>query len=180
MNLTKTIISDLVRVVNILFVVFMLFPIPSSLQKLNINSCIDFVPSTYTIRVACGSATLTDIYTMVNGPLWQITKLGDVLIKESANGDWLLKANLEIRTGSSFTIDSTDTKWLKIYSDGTTAYNIKIYGNMKIDSVKITSWNPITNDYPSVEDSKPRAYITVYKETTGTTDIFNSELGYLG
>jgi mannuronan 5-epimerase len=51
---------------------------------------------------------------------------------------------------------------------------------MKIDSVKITSWNPVKNDYPSEEDSKPRAYISVENEATGTTDIFDSELGYLG
>ena len=91
-----------------------------------------------------------------------------------------MKANLEIGNGSSFTIDSTDTKWLKIYSNDTTAYNIKIYGSMKIDSAKITSWNPVKNNYPS-EDFKPRkAYILVEEEATGTTDIFNSELGYLG
>ena len=66
MNQTKIIITVLVRVVNIIFVVFMLFPLPSSFQNSNLNLCVDFVPSTYTIRVACESATLTDIYTMVN------------------------------------------------------------------------------------------------------------------
>ena len=61
---------------------------------------------------------------------------------------------------------------------------------MKIDSVKITSWNPNTNNYTSSIDSQrdgedvqigtPRPYIVVDSEATGTTDITNSEIAYLG
>ena len=67
-------------------------------------------------------------------------------------------------------------------------------GSLKIDSVKITSWNPESNDYvkfkfdvlPDREhqhtgiDAVPRPYIRVEEEATGTTNITNSEIAYLG
>ena len=32
-------------------------------------------------------------------------------------------------------------------SDGNTPNRIAVYGSLKVDSVKITSWNPEINDY---------------------------------
>jgi poly(beta-D-mannuronate) C5 epimerase len=105
----------------------------------------------------------------------------DLLEKES-DGIWLLKANLVIGRNSSFTINSTDTSWLKVYSDGKQAYSIKIYGNMRTNSVKISSWDSEDNSYAEIDSSglPPRAFITVKKEGQGTTNITNSELAYLG
>ena len=64
---------------------------------------------------------------------------------------------------------------------------------MKIDSVKITSWDLSTNDYAITEGKRilkgneyevqlgsPRPFISVKGEATGTTDITNSEISYLG
>ena len=52
------------------------------------------------------------------------------------------------KKGSTLTIDSKDTTWLKIIADEKTlAYVIHIKGSLKIDSVKVTSWNPQTNNY---------------------------------
>ena len=75
----------------------------------------------------------------------------------------------------------------------TDAYPIQVFGSLKVDSVKITSWNPKTNDYALTPDSErhgtkgtkihvgtPRPYIRVQKGATGTTDITNSEIAYLG
>jgi mannuronan 5-epimerase len=63
---------------------------------------------------------------------------------------------------------------MKIAADGQTAYPILISGSLKIDSVKVTSWNPNTNNYTTSEDSDrngedtkigtPRPYITVEEE----------------
>jgi len=79
---------------------------------------------------------------------------------------------------------------MKIAADGQTAYPILISGSLKIDSVKVTSWNPNTNNYTTSEDSDrngedtkigtPRPHITVEEEATGTTGITNSEIAYLG
>jgi mannuronan 5-epimerase len=122
----------------------------------------------------CGSVTLTQIYTQL--------KDESVLKKEghTKNGVWLLNAKLLIAKNSKITIDSNDTSWLKIVSDGRRANNILVYGSMKINSVKVTSWNPNTNNYDTNLGPKPRAFVRIMKEATGTTDITNSELAYLG
>jgi hypothetical protein len=56
------------------------------------------------------------------------------------------------------------------------------YIREKIDSMKVTSWNPKTNDYATSNGTRdlsdnrivhgaPRPYIRVEEEATGTTDI---------
>jgi len=166
--------------------------------------CINYNPSTRTITVSCSSPTsLTDID----------NKLKDttVLAKQSPNGIWYLRASLIIAKGATFNIDSTDTRWLKISSEqsiagtsrhtSTLPYNIDVHGSLKINSVKITSWNPTTNNYAITNGSReavptgtkgattngyiihfgaPRAFIKIEHDATGTTDIANSEIAYLG
>jgi len=159
------------------------------------GDCINYTPSTRTITVSCNSARLTDID----------NKLHDtsILAKQStAAGVWFLNANLVIAKGATFHIDSTDTKWLKISSKitgsgagaGVTkiapAYWIDVHGSLKINSVKITSWDPTTNYYAITNGSRtgsgvfilgtPRPSIVVENNATGTTDITNSEIAYLG
>jgi parallel beta-helix repeat protein len=112
-----------------------------------------------------------------------------------------------VAKGASFSIDSTDTKWLKISSERTTnaaspiPYNIDVHGSLKIDSVKVTSWDPTTHNYAITNGSReavppgtkgatangyiihfgaPRPFIKVEHDATGTTDITNSEIAYLG
>ena len=95
-----------------------------------------------------------------------------------------------MKKGATLYINSTDTSWLKLNADGKTAYPILVSGSLKIDSVKVTSWNPNTNDYALSDDSDrdgrdvqigtPRPYIRIEAEATGTTDIANSEIAYLG
>jgi mannuronan 5-epimerase len=102
-----------------------------------------------------------------------------------------LNAGIEVAPNAILYINSTDTSWLKMAAeDGQTAHLIHVLGSLKIDSVKLTSWNPNTNDYATTDDSArdgkdvtvgaPRPYIVVEEEATGTTDITNSEIAYLG
>ncbi|MGH9985938.1 MAG: NosD domain-containing protein, partial [Nitrososphaeraceae archaeon] len=104
---------------------------------------------------------------------------------------WVLDAGITIAENATLHINSTDTSWLKIVADGgETAYPVTVYGSLKIDSVKVTSWNPNSNNYTTSEDSDrngedvsigtPRPYIVVAEDSTGTTDITNSEIAYLG
>ncbi len=80
-------------------------------------------------------------------------------------------------------------------NNGNNPNGIHVRGSLTIDSVKITSWDPEKNDVigfaygkrPGEEHTKSdydtaerRAFIRVSKEATGTTNITNSELGYLG
>ena len=163
----------------------------ASVRVLSAGGCINYNPSTRTIIVSCTSARFTDID----------NKLHDstILAKQSPAGIWFLNANLVITKGATFHIDSTDTKWLKISSKVTrgagvtkiaAAYIIDVFGSLKIDSVKITSWDPTTNYYAITNGSRtetdafilgaPRPSIVVDNNATGTTDITNSEIAYLG
>jgi parallel beta-helix repeat protein len=79
--------------------------------------------------------------------------------------------------------------------NGDNPNGIHVHGSLKIDSVKITSWDPEKKDVirfdfgkrPGEEHTKsdydtaePRAFIRVSKDATGTTNITNSEIAYLG
>jgi parallel beta-helix repeat protein len=101
---------------------------------------------------------------------------------------------LKISQGATFYINPTDTAWLKIISDGTSAYKVDVHGSLKVDSVKITSWDPETNYYAVTNGTRipngsggyevhvgaSRPFIRIEKDATGTTDITNSEIAYLG
>ncbi|MPZ06088.1 MAG: hypothetical protein GEU26_06660 [Nitrososphaeraceae archaeon] len=162
------------------------------------TSCISYNLEENMIIITCQSANLSDIHNI----------LGDqnVLLKEdnvdvnvdtiSGNIDgvgdnvWQLNAGITIAQNATLYINSTDTSWLKILADGETAHPILVSGSLKIDSVRVTSWNPNTNNYTTSQDSDrngqsvsigtPRPYIVVEDDATGTTDITNSELAYLG
>lgn len=149
------------------------------------SSCITFDSIERIITIACKHANLTDIYNTLNDP--------NILHKETVPQDgrvWLLNASIVVANDAILYINSTDTSWLKVVADGKSAYIIHILGSLKIDSVKLTSWNPNTNNYATTEDSDrngrdvkvgtPRPYIVVEKKATGTTDITNSEIAYLG
>ena len=149
------------------------------------SSCITFDSIERIITIACKHANLTDIYNALKDP--------NILHKETVPQDgrvWLLNASIVVANDAILYINSTDTSWLKVVADGKTAYIIHILGSLKIDSMKLTSWNPNTNNYATTEDSDrkgrdvkvgtPRPYIVVEKEATGTTDITNSEIAYLG
>jgi hypothetical protein len=139
------------------------------------------------ITVNCKSANLTDINNQLNDP--------DVLHKETSTSDdaiWLLNTGIVVAEDAILYIDSTDTSWLKIVSDGETTYAIHVLGGLKIDSAKISSWNLETNDYEKFEvekedgakgadyAKKPRPFITVDEKSTRSTEITNSEIAYLG
>jgi mannuronan 5-epimerase len=163
------------------------------------NNCIKYNNVKRLIVVSCKFATLTDVYNQVTNRY---------ILYKQPQGVWLLNANITIQKGSTLTIDPKDTTWLKIIADGKTlAYVIHVKGSLKIDSVKVTSWNPQTNNYAMSYGSRetgspltracghscsiaikdtlthhgaPRPFIKVEPHATGTTNITNSYLGYLG
>jgi|SRR5437867_2954438 len=79
--------------------------------------------------------------------------------------------------------------------NGDNPNGIHVHGSLKIDSVKITSWDLEKNDVIKLalgkrageehtksdyDTAEPRAFIRISKQATGTTDITNSEVAYLG
>lgn len=138
------------------------------------SACITYNSSSRTITISCTTAThLTTVNSVINNP--------NVLKKEST-GVWLLSANIYVAKGGNFVIDTSDGTWLKIRSDGATAYGLKNSGTLTINTLKVTSWNTGTNNYASAGTSGqiPRAYIVALSTASGKTNILNSELAYLG
>ena len=113
------------------------------------------------------------------------------------DGVWLLNAGIVIEQGASLYINSTDTSWLKIVAPRDTettvtgededgeenhiakANGIEVLGSLKIDSIKMTSWDVSTNSYAlnegkrnlkgteyEVQLGSPRPFISVEGEAT--------------
>jgi len=156
----------------------------SSLSSSDATSeCVTFDSEERMITINCRTINLTQIDSQIKNP--------DVIRKDTnVDKGWVLNAGITIAENAILYINSSDTSWLKILADEETAYPIYVSGSLKIDSVRISSWNPNTNNYTSSLDSHrngedvqlgtPRPYIVVNDDATGTTDITNSELTSLG
>jgi len=187
-------------------IILIFFPIlvvfsSSSTEVSDSSTCITLDTDVNIITITCQDLSLTDINNEIKNP--------DVLHKESTDGVWLLNAGIVIEQGASLYLNSTDIRWLKIVAPQDTmiaedengeednhiakANGIEVLGSLKIDSIKMTSWDPSSNNYAvnegkrnlrgtqyEVELGSPRPFISVEGEATGTTDITNSEIAYLG
>ena len=134
---------------------------------------------------------------MVSGYLMQelLSNMMQSCIIDEGDTKWLKM--LAGETSSSYSSDSgsshDDTNDDSEAGDSS-VHAIRVHGSLDIDSVKITSWDPALNGYimfksdilPGREyehtgiDAIPRPYIRVEDDTTGTTNITNSEIAYLG
>lgn len=133
------------------------------------SGCVTYDSSTRSLTVKCDSLTLTEIANSLE------SSNSNILMLESEKV-WRLNADLVIENGASLTITPQDTTWLKLM----TPYGIIAYGNVVIDSVKITSWDSATNSYATTDGERPRSFITIWEGGTGQMNITNSELAYLG
>ena len=152
---------------------FSSFPVTNAEQ----SSCVKYKPQHRLIEVTCKKANLSYIENELTA-----NKNKGLLSKDSEKGVWMLNANLTISNSSAFYINSSDTSWLKIISDGKTAYSINVFGSLSINSVKITSWNPATDNYlvNKRDETVPRPFIKVEAKATGHTNIVDSEIAYMG
>src|SRR4051812_38697599 len=89
------------------------------------------------------------------------------ILQKDSNNVWTLNANIKVNPHANLTINNKDASWIKITNNKKTNQpnSISILGGVKIDGVKITSWNPISNDV--IQQNKngtiPRAYINIMK-----------------
>lgn len=123
--------------------------------------------STPTITLVCGRATLSEI----RDALDEMN-----LLVEQSDRVWILSADLVIEEDASIAITSDDTSWLKIESP----HGLVSYGNVLIDSVKITSWDSVINSYAETDGQQPRSFLIVPEDAPGQMNITNSEIAYLG
>ena len=149
----------------------------------SLASCISYDPEDNMITITCQSANLSDIHNILEDRN-VLSKEDDVdTISDTTDGDsdivWQLNAGITVAQNAILYINSTDASWLKILADGETAHPILVSGSLKIDSAKVTSRNPNTNNYTTSQDSDrngqsvnigtPRPYIVVEDDATGTT-----------
>jgi mannuronan 5-epimerase len=134
--------------------------------------CIDYDEEENTITVNC-STTFQDVVQTVDD--------SDIL-ENLGNGEYILKANLEVADGITFEMtssngdDGNNLQYLKLAG----ANGIIVYGQILIDGVKITSWDVIDDDVieQTINGTIPRGFIQ-FAGSEGS-QILNSEFGYLG
>ena len=122
----------------------------------------------------------------------------NVLKKESTDGIWFLNSSLVVMKNATLTINPNDAKWLKISSEGTsfgvrkllaadqgsnepTSYAIQVFGSLDIRGVKVTSWDPGTNNYTKqrLDGAIPRPFIAI-EDGSDSSHIADSEIAYMG
>src|SRR5215211_4137863 len=134
------------------------------------GACIDYDQSENTITINC-NASFLDVVQTINDP--------DIL-ENLGDGEYILKANLEVADDVTFEMnsngDSGGLQYLKVAGEN----GIIVQGKILIDGVKITSWDASSNDIvqQNSDSSIRRAYIQ-FDESEGS-QIINSEFGYLG
>src|SRR5215218_5159179 len=124
-----------------------------------------------TITITC-NASFLDVVQAINDPA--------ILEREEEQvGQYILKANLEVRDGVSFEMTSSgadNLRYLKIAG----ANGIIVYGKILINGVKITSWDVSDDDVvqQDMNGTIPRGYVQ-FAASEGS-QVINSEFGYLG
>jgi parallel beta-helix repeat protein len=137
-----------------------------------IRRCVNYDPTTNIIAITCDT-NLSGIYKDLNNR---------EILQKNPNGVWTLNASIEVNPQAKLTVNKSDTSWIKITNNNASKPNyISISGSANIDGVKITSWDPISNDTikQNVNGSVPRPYIMAIK-AAGNMNISNSEIAFLG
>ena len=134
------------------------------------TACVGYQREVNTIMISC-DASFQDIVHAINQP--------NILEQDAEqNGQYILKANLEVADGVTFEMTSNGDglQYLKLAD----ANGIIVYGKILIDGVKITSWDASEDDIiqQDMNGTISRGYIQ-FAASEGS-QILNSELGYLG
>ena len=184
----------------ILSIPLLLSPIPKAIEaqkaesEIEAEMCITYNKSEKLISITCNYADFEDVTRVITDREILNSETSDLSNSDSDNNNnekvWLLNAGLKIEEDALLDINSNDVTWLKIIPTEKSPNAITVEGVLKIDSVKITSWNKESNDYVKFpEEAKedqtlytltPRPYIKIETSATGPTEITNSELAYLG
>lgn len=127
-----------------------------------------------------------------------MTLSDDSILKESTEGIWFLNSSLVVMKNATLTINPSDAKWLKISSEGTSfglrkllaadqgsndpaPYAMYVFGRLDIRGVKLTSWDPVRNNYTNQQPDGaiPRPFIAI-EEGSNSSHVADSEIAYLG
>src|SRR5215210_2977188 len=135
------------------------------------TACVGYEAGVNTITITC-NASFLDVIQAINDPAILEQEEGEV-------GQYILKANLEVRDGVTFEMTSSgvdNLRYLKIAGEN----GIIVYGKILINGVIITSWDVSDDDVvqQDMNGTIRRGYVQ-FAESEGSK-IINSEFGYLG
>lgn len=156
------------------------------------------LPNATAANVKYSSSTITVTGAVIVTPtlLQILLPAGVIDLVDPVNKVWYLKANLVLKQGAALVLLGTsvggDVNTLRLRSNNssTTGQVVSIkadWGQVIMDSVKVTSWNDATNSVMTTPGTGGRAYIQVTSSLgTGnvaqesTMNINNSEISFLG
>src|SRR5215211_5926101 len=133
------------------------------------TACVGYQSGVNTITITC-DASFLDVVQAINDP--------EILEQEEQEGQYILKANLEVADGVNFEMTSSGDglQYLKVAGEN----GIIVHGRILINSVIITSWD-VSNEEVIPQDMNGtirRGYVQ-FAASEGS-QIINSEFGYLG
>jgi parallel beta-helix repeat protein len=133
------------------------------------TACVGYQSGVNTITITC-DASFLDVVQAINDP--------GILEQEEQEGQYLLKANLEVADGVNFEMTSNGDglQYLKVAGEN----GIIVHGRILINGVIITSWD-VSNEEVIQQDMNGtirRGYVQ-FAASEGS-QIINSEFGYLG
>src|SRR5215217_3901505 len=133
------------------------------------TACVGYQGGVNTITITC-DASFLDVVQAINDP--------GILEQEEQEGQYLLKANLEVADGVNFEMTSNGDglQYLKVAGEN----GIIVHGRILINGVIITSWD-VSNEEVIPQDMNGtirRGYVQ-FAASEGS-QIINSEFGYLG
>jgi mannuronan 5-epimerase len=131
-----------------------------------VTSCVSYDSATNTIFITC-DAHFADVKRQITG---------SSILKSQGSGNYILNAKIIVNDGVTFSMSSSELKWLKISGQN----SITVYGKIMFDGVKITSWSTTSNSVIEEDTGGtiPRAWILLYGSEGG--HIRNSEFAHLG
>ena len=154
----------------LLFLITGIIPLypPRHAAEAGEGECISYDASENTITINCNSSFL-DVVQTIND--------SDV-IENLGNGEYLLKANLEVADGITFQMTSNQDGLIYLKIAG--GNGIIVYGTIVINGVRITSWDTSSDDViqQNINGTILRGYVQ-FAASEGS-QIINSEFGYLG
>jgi mannuronan 5-epimerase len=132
------------------------------------GECISYDASENTIAINCNSSFLDVVQTINDSEV----------IENLGNGEYLLKANLEVADGITFQMTSNQDGLIYLKIAG--GNGIIVYGTIVINGVRITSWDTSSDDViqQNINGTILRGYVQ-FAASEGS-QIINSEFGYLG
>jgi parallel beta-helix repeat protein len=172
-RLEKKSLNVAAAVILLLFLLTILIPYGQQWHHLRFTAeggeggpCIDYDQSENTITINC-NASFLDVVQSINDP---------DIIENLGNGEYLLKASLQVETSSSSSNEDGGLQYLKI----TGTNGIIVHGRIEISGIIITSWDTETNSpvFQTETGSVPRAFITLRESEGGF--VHDSEIAYLG